>query len=192
MEFHERRVVRGIEILDASGSDVACTLVRRTEVQFYAVENRLVIFQVCGKQIFIGLLCDFRHDFGSDCTWVAAHIVISLKVRSRCEHERCAVCSFDIDVAVHDTDFTAVRKHVQAILELDGVDGDIVDKRVAARRHAVRAVRSRHRCTKVYGTILVRRQVNDNHMIRVACEILTRMLDTAMRVSCLCDSSFKV
>ena len=192
MKFYERRVVRGIEILDAGRGDIASALIRRTEVQLDAVENRLVILEMCSKQIFIGLLGSFRHDIGSDSTRIATHIVIRLEVCSGRENKRCAVCTFDIDVAVYDADLAAIGNNSQAILKLDGVDGHIVNERVTARGHAVIAMRSRHRCTKAHRAILVRRQMNDNHMVRVASEIFTRMVHAAMRIRSLCDSRFKI
>ena len=53
-------------------------------------------------------------------------------------------------------------------------------------------MRSRHRCTKAYGAILIGREMHDNHVIGIACEIFTRVLDTAHRVRCLCYSGLEV
>ena len=192
MEFYERRVVRRIKILDASRGDIACALVGRAEVELNAVENGLVIFQVVLQDVFIGLLCNLRHDFGSDCTRITAYIVIRLEVCCGREDKRCAVGTFDIDVAIGDTDLAAVRNHCQAILELDGVDRDIVNERIATGGHAVIAMRSRHCCVKAHGAAFVSRQMNDNHMVWIACEIFTRMVHAAMRVRSLCDSRLQI
>ena len=100
MKFYERRVVRGIEILDAGRGDIACALVSRAKVELNAVENGLVIFQVVIQDVFIGLLGNFRHDFGCDSTRIATHIVIRLEVCSGREDKRCAVCTLHVDISV--------------------------------------------------------------------------------------------
>ena len=192
MQFHQGGVVRRIEILDAGARDIACALVGFAQVQRDAIENRLVILEVRGKQVIVRFFCDLRHNLGCDCTRVARDIVIRLEVRSRGEHEHCRICALHVDFAVRDRNRAAVGHHVQAILELDGIHRDIVNERVAAVRHAVAAVRSRHGGAKAHRAALVGREAHHNHMVRVACKVFAGVLDSPTRIGRLRDSRFEV
>ena len=192
MQFHQGGVIRGIEILDASAGNVACALVGFAQVQRDAIENRLVILEVRAEQVVVRLFGHLRHDFSCDCARITRDIVVRLEVRSRGEHQHCGVCALHVDFAVRNRNRTAVGHHVQAILELDGIHRHVVNERVAAVRHAVATVRSRHGGTKTHRAVLVGREAHHNHMVRVACKIFAGVVDAAGRIRRLRDSGFEV
>ena len=192
MELYEGGVVCGIEILHAGACDVACALVGFAQIDAHAVENRLVILEVRRKQVVVGLLGDLRHDTLGNGTRIGRNIVVGLEVRRNREHERRRVRSLHIDVAVRDRDRTAVGNHVQAVLELDGIDGHIIDERVPAIRHLVVAVRGRHGGAKTHGTALISRQAHHNHVVRIARKILAGVFHAAHGISRLRDGRLEV
>ena len=192
MQFYERGVVRGIEILHAGAGDIACARVGGTQVNFHAVENRLVILQVRRKQVVVRLALHLAHEASSNSARVAAHVIIRLEVCRNREHEHCGIRALHVDVAVRNRDRAAIGHHVQAVLELDGVDSHVVNERVAVIRHLVVAMWGCHGRPEAHRAALVGREAHHNHVVRVARKVFAGVLDSPARIGRFRDGRLEV
>ena len=165
---------------------------RCTQVQFHAVENRLVILQVCRLQFVEALALHRFHHGGGERTRIPRNVGSRLEVRRNRDHEHRLVRAVHRDVPVRDRNRAPVGDYVQAILELDGVHRHVVNERVPATGHAVVAVRSRHRRPEGNLPLLACRQTDDNHMIRIAREIFARVVHATRGIGRLGHSRLEV